>query len=250
MDLSVYIQLIFLWVVNIIFAFSWLILNTLVIVSFLKSSQLRKKLCHFMIMVLSCSDLVAVITNHPGLMLFIIAWSREDCNLLFTWKTYLHFSRAFLGFSFCALLAISIERYLGAYYQIFHRTSVTRRRLLALLAILLIFQTALHVIAADNVIISTKLAIVMFIVVVFPPLVYPNFKLFKISRKVHRRKAKSPEKGTTKNLKTVSTCLFVVASLVVLSISVSLGVVFNINTKISRLPELGYHTSGQQQYIS
>ena len=77
MDLNVYIQLIFLCVVNIIFAFSGLILNKLVIVSFLKSSQLRKKLCHFMIMVLSCSDLVAVITNHPGLMLFIIAWLRE-----------------------------------------------------------------------------------------------------------------------------------------------------------------------------
>ena len=217
MDLSVYIQLIFLWVVNIIFAFSWLILNTLVIVSFLKSSQLRKKLCHFMIMVLSCSDLVAVITNHPGLMLFIIAWSREDCNLLFTWKTYLHFARAFLGFSFCALLAISIERYLGAYYQIFHRTSVTRRRLLALLAILLIFQTALHVIAADNVIISTK-----------------------ISRKRNDQKFVNCFHlfvGCCQSRGTVHFSQFI-------------GVVFNINTKISRLPELGYHTSGQQQYIS
>ena len=136
MDLNVYIHLIFLCVVNVIFIFFGIVLNTLVIVSFWKSSQLRKKLCHFMIMVLSCFDLVAVITNHAGILIYLISWLREDYNLLTKMETYLGYVEVFTGLSILALLVMNIERYLGAYYPIFHRTSVTRRRLLTLLVIL------------------------------------------------------------------------------------------------------------------
>ena len=151
--------------------------------------------------------------------------------MLSTWIMYIDHVKALTGFSFCVLFVMSIERYLGAYYPIFHRTSVTKRRLLTLLAMLFIISTFFDLIYSSDIISTTLSAVVIFIIVVFLPLLYLNFKLFKISRKVRRRKANSPEKGTTKNLKTVSTCLLVVASLVVLSISVSLGVVFNINTK-------------------
>ena len=135
MDLNVYIQLIFLCVVNIIFAFSGIIANTLVIASIWKSSQLRKKLCYFMIMLLSCFDLVAVLTNHPGILVYLISWLREDYDLLPKMMLYLHMFGVFLGFSVRVLLVMSIERYLGAYYPILHRTSLTRRRLMTLLAI-------------------------------------------------------------------------------------------------------------------
>ena len=183
-----------------------------------------------MIMVLSCFDLVVVVTSHPGLLFCLTFWLIEDYYLLSTWIMYIDHVKALTGFSFCVLVVMSIERYLGAYYPIFHRTSVTKRRLLTLLAMLFIISTFFHLIYSSD-IISTALSVIIFIIVVFLPLVYLNFKLFKISRKVRRRKANSTEKGTTKNLKTFSICLLVVASLVVLSILVSLGVVFNINTK-------------------
>ena len=231
MDLSVYIQLISLCVVNIIFTFSGAVLNTLVIASFWKSSQLRKKLCHFMVMVLSCSDFVAVITNHPGLLLLLISWLREDYDSVFAWRTYLDFVTVFLGSSFYALLVMSIERYLGTYYPIFHRTSVTRRRPLALLTIILIFHTTLHVISNNDMIIPRTLVVTIFVIAVLPSLVYLNFKLFQISREVRRRRATLLEKRTTVNLKSISTCLLVVACLVVLSIPTSVYFVFNINTE-------------------
>ena len=195
MDLNVYVQLIFLCLVNIIFTFSGIVLNTLVIVSFWKSSQLRKKLCHFMIMV------------------------------------YLDTVTVFFGFSVTALLLMSIERYLGAYYPIFHCTSVTRRRLLTLLAILLIVYITLNMISRDNMIIPKALSILIVILVVFPPLIYFNLRLFIISRKVRRRKATSNEKRTTINLKSISTCLLVVGTLVVLCIITGLSIVFNIKTE-------------------
>ena len=231
MDLSVYIQLISLCVVNIIFTFAGAVLNTLVIASFWKSSQLRKKLCHFMVMVLSCSDFVAVITNHQGLLLLLISWLREDYDSVFAWRTYLDFVTVFLGSSFYALLVMSIERYLGTYYPIFHRTSVTRRRLLALLTIILIFHTTLHVISNNDMIIPRTLVVTIFVIAVLPSLVYLNFKLFQIFREVRRRRATLLEKRTTVNLKSISTCLLVVACLVVLSIPTSVYFVFNINTE-------------------
>ena len=226
-----YIQLIFLCVVNIIFAFSGIVLNTLVIVSIWKSSQLRKKLCHFMIMMLSCFDLVSVVTNHSALLVFLISCLREDCDLLITWMIYMDFVAIFLGFSFDVLLVMSIERYLGAYYPIFHHTSVTRRRLLILLAILLISNATFDVICANSVIISRTLSIMIYIIAVFPPLLYLNFKLFKISREVRRRSTTSPEKRATVNLKSISTCLLVVACLVVLSIAASVSIILNMNTE-------------------
>ena len=81
MDLKLQIQLIILWVLNIIFFFSGVVLNTLVIITILKSTQLGKKLCHFMIMVLSCSDLLSVIGLSLVMNLDLIAGSTEDNDL-------------------------------------------------------------------------------------------------------------------------------------------------------------------------
>ena len=231
MDLFVHIQLIFLCVVNIVFTFPGIISNTLVIASYWKSSQLRKKLCHFMIMVLSCFDLVAVVTNHPGALLYLISWLREDYDLLPTWRMYLYFANVFLAFSFYVLLVTSVERYLGAYYPIFHRISVTKRRLLTLLAILLIFQITLNTIYINDIIISRSVGSIIFFIVVFLPLAYLNLKLFKISKKVRRRNVTSDEKGTRINLKSISTCVLVVACLLLLSIPTSIYIVFHINTE-------------------
>ena len=170
MDLAIYIHLIFLCVVNIIFAFSGIILNTLVIVSFWRSSQLRKKLCHFMIMVLSCFDLVSVVTNHSTALFDLISWLRDDYDLVVHLAVHMDFFTIFYVCSLFALLVMSFERYLGAYYPIFHRTSVTRRRLLTLLAIILIFFTSLYVISTNDMIISRNVVKIIFIFASSPPI--------------------------------------------------------------------------------
>ena len=192
MDLTVYIQLIFLCVVNIIFTFSGIVLNTLAIISFWKSSQLRKKLCHFMIVVLSCFDLLAVVTNHSGMLVYIISWLRGICTSSFTERMgiYLDISGTFLTFSQLALLVMTTERYLAAYYPIFHRTSVTRRRLLTLLAKLLIPITVIRIISGFTVISRVMLSLISQALFLLP-FIFFNLKLFIIARKVHRERAAS-----------------------------------------------------------
>ncbi len=227
MDLNIYIQLIFLIIVNILFTFSGIILNTLVIASLLKSSQLRKKLCYFMILVLSCFDFMAVITSHPIIVAYLDVWLTENYALLNKLGICMYLANTFLGFSFLALLVMNIERYLGTYYPIFHRASVTRRKLLTFFAISLIFHVALIILIIVKVI-TLGVAGMIWMVVTFPPFMFINYKLYRIAKQNRRNNAISPQKKSKINLKNVSTCLLAAACVVVLSIPSGLFVVFSV----------------------
>ena len=132
-----------------------------------------------MIIVLSCFDLFAVVTNHSGMLFHIISWLRGICNCSFTeWMgIYVDISGTFLILSHLALLVMTdTERYLGAYHPIFHRTSVTRRRLLTLLAILLFPITVLRIISRNSLAISGAMLLLIFLALFLPPFIFVNFK--------------------------------------------------------------------------
>ena len=139
----------------------------------------------------------------------------------------------FLGFSVLILFVMSIERYLGAYYPIFHSTSVTRHRLLTLLGTLLVFHSTLGILAQNDWVISQLVHLVIFLSITFMLIFFVNFKLYKISRQMRQRKAAvSPEQTQQRiNLKNISTCLLAVACIWLLSIPTCVYIVFNINTK-------------------
>ena len=122
---------------------------------------------------------------------------------------------------------MSIERYQGVYYPIFNCTSVTRCRLLTILSSMLIFDTTLSAISTIGKVISVNAVFIIYIIAISLPLVYFNLKLFKISREVRRKNPAKPEKRTTINLKSISSCLLVVACLVVLTICTSTYMVFD-----------------------
>ena len=135
------INLMLIFVVNVLSFFSGVCLNTLVIISFWRSVQLRKKLCYFMVMVLSGCDLLAVLTNNLLLVLVVMIQLTRKHNVFRSWPVIsLISSNIFLGFSLLALLVMNFDRYLATYYPIFHRTSVTKGRLLTFLVILIIFE--------------------------------------------------------------------------------------------------------------
>ena len=226
-------QLIFLCVVNVIFICAGIVLNTLVIVSFWKSSAyLRSKVCHFMIMVLSCFDFLVVITSHPLVIIRLIFRLNEKHDLLAGTEIYQQHARMFIGFSIIALVVLSIERYLGVFYPFFHRTSVTRRRLLTLLAVLFIPPVILMIISVNNLVISLPVALTIFFAIAFPPIVFINYKLFRISRNVRRDNTASREVSTSHvNLKNINTCLLAVACLVLMYTPTLIFIAFNIVEK-------------------
>lgn len=142
MELYRLINLAYLCVVNGVFAFAGIFLNSVVIISLWKSFQFRKGTSYFMIFVVSCFDLVVVMVAHPTTIASAIDWSTGD-NSSKHWSTkesnsfhmadVASFVSSFaLPFACSALWLITVDRYIAISRPLFHRTSVTKLRLSAL----------------------------------------------------------------------------------------------------------------------
>ncbi len=157
MQLSYFLSLLFIFSLNVLFFFSGICLNSLVILSFWRSVQLRKKLCYFTIMVLSCCDLLVVLTNQPLLALSAMLWLTGKLDVYPRWMDIsLELTNVFLGFSLAAFLVMNFDRYLAISYPIFHRTSVTKGRLLTLLAALIVVELTLYLMSVNDFLISPQ----------------------------------------------------------------------------------------------
>ena len=221
MESYYFINLIFIFAVNVLFLFLGICLNSLVILSFWRSVQLRKKISYFMIMVLSCSDLLTVLTNNPLLALIALLSLTGKLDVNTRWAHIsLRWTSIFLGFSLFALLVMNFDRYLATSYPIFHRTSVTKGRLSTLLAILIIVELTSKVMSVNDFVISYQVNILILSILVIPAMLFVNYKLFLVVRKSRKNKRISPEIKKTFSLKNISSCLLAVACLVVISIPV------------------------------
>ena len=185
MELVYFVSLTFIFVINILFFFLGMCLNSLVIVSFWRSVQLRKKLCYFTIMVLSCCDLLVVLTNHPYTAFVTILWLTEKIYKYPAWLLFPYYLlNVFAGFSLLALLVMNVDRYLATHYPIFHRTSVTKGKLLTLIFTLaVIIEITLGAMSINDLVISYQVGLLVFFVIYVPPMLFINYKLFNVARK-------------------------------------------------------------------
>ena len=195
MEFVHFVNLIFILVVNILFFVSGICLNSLVIVSFWRSVQLRKKLCYFTIMVLSCCDLLVVLTTRPVTALVAMLWLTEKITVYTGWLMTSHhvLPNTFFGFSLLALLVMSVDRYLATHYPIFHRTSVTKRKLLTLFAFLVTIPMTLSAITINDLVFPFEVGLLICLIIYIPSMVFINYKLFRVARKSRRNNEISPE---------------------------------------------------------
>ena len=218
MELLYFINLIFIFVFNVLFFCSGICLNSLVIISFWRSVQLRKKLCYFMIMVLSCCDLLVVLSHSP-LTVATVLWLTENFDVFPTWIVVGSDLSCFSGCcSLVALVVLSLDRYLATYYPILHRTSVTKRKLLTLLLTFIALAGFFVVISVKNWLISHQLANLILMAVFIPPMLFLNYKLFLISRRSRRPTPEKMKRGFS--LKGTSSCLLAVACFLIFAIPV------------------------------
>ena len=194
--------------------------------------QLRKKLCYFMIMILSCCDLLVALTSHPTMTLIAMLWLTEMFNVYPGWLTILlDLSNISILFSLLALLVMSVDRYLATHYPIFHRTSVTKGKLLTFFAFLLFIQITVATISVNDLVISYQVGLLIFGILYIPPMLLINYKLFTVARKNRRNKGISPEMKKSFSLKNISGCLLVIASLLVLYIPNVVHIVLRLTSK-------------------
>ena len=194
-------------------------LNSVVITSVRKSSQLRRKLCYFMIIVLSCFDLAAVVVIHPVLIISTIMWSTNSYGPEMD-KIFRRICMPFQGFSMFALLTLSAERFFALNYPYYHQTVVTKRRLFFFLAsVIAIFVAVLPLIHLITIFRDIIIAVSVLLLLVM--LVYFNYKMFMIAKSKQNSTAPSSsavtsndterQKRSTTKFRTVSTCSLAVA---------------------------------------
>ena len=203
----------FFVMVNAIFTIAGMFLNVTVIISFWKSSKLRKELCYFMILVLSCFDLAVVAISQPLQVYSMISFyhgKNSELEEQITSKIFLYLN----GSSMQAMFMLTIERYLALVYPFFHQTSVTRRRLILGMGILFFLMSVVYWFFAKSEkieAIATMTYLSIFLLSIF----YLNYKMFLIakSKRMNRIVPSSThqeEERCKVHSKQFSTCTFVV----------------------------------------
>ena len=181
MDLATFANVFCLCIVNITLSISGILLNSVVITSLWKSAQLRKKLCYFMILVLSCFDLTVVIITHPLIILSTVFMGLGDYeetreNI----RDYI--CMLFNGFSMAALMTLNIERFLAVTYPFHHERWVTKERLISFLAFLLILAVVLTTLTFNDLIIKKTALITTFFLLFSCMFIYLNYKTLMIAK--------------------------------------------------------------------
>ena len=219
--MKILFNIVFLCVINIIFMITGMILNSLVIINLWRSRQLRKQLCYFMILVLSCFDLAVVTFTHPVLITSTIRYyCREEIGtMLASMRIFILYT--LYGFSMCCLFTLNAERFLALTCPYFHHSSVTKTRLLCfqafwMTAIIGIMPLLYFNIETD---IAGNIVSVVFVPLLLSFLLYGNYNMFKIAKSKHADERVSPSTATpadktrkrrTLNVKNISTCSLVV----------------------------------------
>ena len=122
-------------VAHIVFAIAGTILNSLVLYCFWKSTKMRSKLSYFVIMLLSSVDLAVVTIVHFTFLLQTVNEINGTPNCIYKvsyWSSLFFFT----GISVSTLLIMNLERYTAIIHPFWHRTTVTKRRLMFIWAIL------------------------------------------------------------------------------------------------------------------
>ena len=186
MPLNVLLNLLFICLINAIFMVAGILLNSVVIISLWKSTQLLKSRCYFMILVLSCFDLTTVIVMHPLIMTSAVITFGKYNKLLLQFVSFL--SMIFLGFSMYALLTLNIERFLGVTFPIFHRTSVTKKTLLCILTLSLAFSGVLATLSFRELVIPDNILVTICMPALLFSFVLLNLQMLLVARAAKRRK--------------------------------------------------------------
>ena len=182
MDFGAWSNMLALCVVNGCFAVVGIFLNSLVILCFWKSAQLRKKLCYFMIFVLACSDLIVVTIIHPLLLSCTIFWfTKHGVIIRFIFDP-------FFGFSMFTLLTMNLERYWAVRHPYFHQRSITKRRLLGLLLVFWGFVLIVSILSHRKVFRGDMLGLTI-LGVIFLLILYINYQMFVTVRAIRQNDA-------------------------------------------------------------
>ena len=117
-------------VFNCILLISTITLNGISIITIRKSSQLRSKVCYFVILLQSVVDLAVCLLGIPLFIHYLLVpfLDNVDCILIIVG---LRITQLTCVMSVVTLSALTLERYLGVVHPYNYETNVTKKRILA-----------------------------------------------------------------------------------------------------------------------
>ena len=210
MDSYTLINLICLCIVNGFFTFAGILLNSVVIICLWKCAQLRRKTCYFLIQVLSCFDLGAIMVGHPTMILLSFAFSFGDNTALRIGEILEHIYIVCQVSALSAFLTINVDRYLAIATPFFYQASVTKSRLLKFMVVMQVLFLVLPTTRAIRNLNKFAYMLLIAVIAAFLWLVlFINCRMYAIAK--NRRQATPGGKRTMPRSKINSTCLLVIA---------------------------------------
>ena len=205
-------NVVFLCIINIIFIVAGIFLNSVVIISLWRSSQLRKKPCYFMILVLSCYDVAVVTISHPFLIVSTIYFSQGEIDKIRE-DTRNNITLVLYASSMSALFTLNVERFLALTCPFLHQASVTKTRLLCFQAFWTVIIIGISPLTYLNLETILDIFACVFISSLLFLFIYSNYKIFIIAKSKRADKRVAPTTAMDKNrktrilnLKSISTC--------------------------------------------
>ena len=220
MDISTVINTLLLCIVNSSFIMVGVFLNSVVIITLWRSSQLWKKLCYFVILVLSCFDLAVVAILHPILIISTISWSMRSSIGVFESFIGPLINTTLGGFSLFALLMLNFERFLALRYPFFHQVSVSKTRIKICFVFWMIIQVGVILLISVFGFLMLHVLITVFFFLFLCLFLFSNYQMFVIARSKREDRRIAPADGPTSgnqerkkrmiNFKNISTCFLAV----------------------------------------
>lgn len=233
------LNLVIIIILNIAFFFVGITLNSLVILVFWRTTYLRKKLCYFMIFVLSWCDLLLILVNHPFVTILAIFFAIDKFQLFpHCVRITLDIVSLTIAPSLLALLVMNVDRYLSLTYPIYHKANITKRKLLWLLATCILMSSISNILYIDKLVYSLEVHSIIFMTLYVPPMLFTTYKLFKISRKYRKLRHDKPEKRKIVSSKQISICLLGFACQMFFNIPVLIFIVYNLLLPVTRASDI------------
>ena len=193
-------------------------LNFVVVLSLWRASTLRKKLCYFTILVLSCYDMAVVTITHPLLIVSTIYFSHEKIHRTLE-LIRIGISFVLSACSMFSLFTLNAERFLALICPFFHQAYVTKTKVVCFQGFFTIFVLCFLPFSYLNLTIL-NIFIKVFVSLWLLLFVYSNYKMFTIAKLKREDKRIYPaaadasrneqRKKQILSMKNISTCSLVV----------------------------------------
>ncbi|XP_028418630.1 neuropeptide FF receptor 1-like [Dendronephthya gigantea] len=208
-------NLIVICVVNILLTISNICLNTITILAYFKSKELKQRKSYFLIALLSFNDLTIGVLGTPSVVALAVKTLVKDdeCTVDILFELT---AGSLSAFSFSTLFVLNLERYLCIAHPFFHRNHMTKPKLFGMVSLL--WASALLLIFSrlfiDTVMRYTR-TIVIIIMVILSVSMY--ISIYRNSRKTTQlyRSQRHLRASSTQDLKLAKSCGIVVTCTII-----------------------------------